>query len=1139
MKLVSFLTFLFLIPPSYSVPLDSFWAVSKKYTPLDSLILYSNITASGAVANTHSKLKCADVTSASEKCVFAKKHCKDEHLGFLNYLEIYYCSKSQPIAIAFIAFIILWLCTLFMAIGIAASDYLCPNLNTISKMLGLSESLAGVTFLAFGNGSPDVFSTYAAMKIGSGSLAIGELIGAASFITAVVVGSMGIIRPFKVSRRSFIRDIVFFMLAVSSSMYFIFDGILERWECFAMLAIYIVYVIVVVSWHWYKTTKRKQYLVETRARDFYTEVGHESRIEEDEEIDDHNSILASGLDISAFNATLGDDRLVSEGLLDPHNFRFHSKATTPRGSICDFPLSPTPAWQEQSEEEQEEVYGELTRGMRLRPQNSTQIVSSSSSMVMPSASTGAYGSHSPITPIRPSLVGALEFRDVLHQLQDSNAHVRAILLTPRSQEIARNDEELGLSQSLPSNPGSYLQSWLQLKDAQGDNSSQYRDTPVFLTPSPHALIPNYDSRNNKSWSSLPISKSPQDPQPFLNNSNGKPSHKLLPRLQIPQIVVTEPSDLHSDTISETPSPLHGHFDNSDDNPKDYFNHTNHYNGSKTSLNSNSAASPTSIRSKSPASHHCLLSASGRSTPTSVTSPILRLPISRLSSSSSFNDPRNESFPSTNINSENTSPVVPFIHNEITDFRESSNQEISSIQPQISSISEAAIFENKTHGSSMNNNSQLTHWLFNYIPSVPQKYIPLFETLFPSLIGITHKGWINVIISFTTAPAILLLNTTVPVIDIETMKNPDTESVKFTRCNSTAGFEDVEVEGETQIQVYDGNPKTTDTNDVENPSDEGPNLTSKPSLELPTVTETQTLTSVTNESFCPLPLGLEIQNSQNSNTFHPITHSQLEPYIPIKRWLLVTQAIFGPLFVFTSKMDIRNDDYSYDKSDLCITVAYSFAVSLALLSLLKVFIKHTNYAPTYIQFVSLIGFVIAINWVSVVANEVVAVLKALGIIFQISDAILGLTVFAVGNSLGDLVANTTVAKMGYPMMALSACFGGPMLNILVGIGMSGLLAMAPNTGLNHKKGILLPTEPNTKLSFLPAVTQESRLSGNREYPIQISHTLIISFVTLLTTLLFLLVIIPLNKWRMSRTIGFITVSFWIISTVVTVFFEVLV
>jgi sodium/potassium/calcium exchanger 6 len=43
-----------------------------------------------------------------------------------------------------------------------------------------------VTFLAFSNGSPDVFSTFAALKNDSGSLAIGELIGAASFIVSVV-----------------------------------------------------------------------------------------------------------------------------------------------------------------------------------------------------------------------------------------------------------------------------------------------------------------------------------------------------------------------------------------------------------------------------------------------------------------------------------------------------------------------------------------------------------------------------------------------------------------------------------------------------------------------------------------------------------------------------------------------------------------------------------------------------------------------------------------------------------------------------------------------------------------------------------------------------------------------------------------
>lgn len=156
-----------------------------------------------------------------------------------------------------------------------------------------------------------------------------------------------------------------------------------------------------------------------------------------------------------------------------------------------------------------------------------------------------------------------------------------------------------------------------------------------------------------------------------------------------------------------------------------------------------------------------------------------------------------------------------------------------------------------------------------------------------------------------------------------------------------------------------------------------------------------------------------------------------------------------------------------------------------------------------QVISFSGFVFAISWVSIVANEVVGILKALGVIFHISDAVLGLTVFAVGNSLGDLVANMTVAKMGFPMMALSACFGGPMLNILVGVGVSGLVVMPDSSG----------------------------------YQVELSHTLVISGITLLLTLVFLLVAVPLNKWRLSRTLGIITVLFWIVATTVNVILEI--
>jgi Ca2+/Na+ antiporter len=65
----------------------------------------------------------------------------------------------------------------------------------------------------------------------------------------------------------------------------------------------------------------------------------------------------------------------------------------------------------------------------------------------------------------------------------------------------------------------------------------------------------------------------------------------------------------------------------------------------------------------------------------------------------------------------------------------------------------------------------------------------------------------------------------------------------------------------------------------------------------------------------------------------------------------------------------------------------------------------------------------------ISNEVVAVLQALGLIMNISDAILGLTIFAIGNSSSDLVADVTVARMGFPNMAIAACFGGPMLSKL--------------------------------------------------------------------------------------------------------------
>ncbi|XP_054722796.1 mitochondrial sodium/calcium exchanger protein-like, partial [Uloborus diversus] len=83
-------------------------------------------------------------------------------------------------------------------------------------------------------------------------------------------------------------------------------------------------------------------------------------------------------------------------------------------------------------------------------------------------------------------------------------------------------------------------------------------------------------------------------------------------------------------------------------------------------------------------------------------------------------------------------------------------------------------------------------------------------------------------------------------------------------------------------------------------------------------------------------------------------------------------------------------------------------------------------PTYHWLFAYLGFAVAVTWIYCLANEIVALLQVFGVIFNLSDSILGLTILAWGNSLSDFLSNLAVARKEYPRMAISACFGGPLL-----------------------------------------------------------------------------------------------------------------
>lgn len=114
------------------------------------------------------------------------------------------------------------------------------------------------------------------------------------------------------------------------------------------------------------------------------------------------------------------------------------------------------------------------------------------------------------------------------------------------------------------------------------------------------------------------------------------------------------------------------------------------------------------------------------------------------------------------------------------------------------------------------------------------------------------------------------------------------------------------------------------------------------------------------------------------------------------------------------------------------------------------------------------------------------------------------------------------------MALSACFGGPMLNILLGIGLGGLY-MTLNRG----------TTPGRRDEiFAPAFNGAGNVSSaETPYEIEISKVLVISGATLLVVLVGLLIVVPLNNWRMDRKIGWGLVVVWCISTIGNVIAEI--
>lgn len=187
--------------------------------------------------------------SGEDQCKFVTvtKDCTND-VKFLNYVDFVFCKTKGALKPVGTIICILWWLFCFIGLAVTADDFFCPSLVVISKVLHLSPNIAGVTFLAFGNGSPDVFSAIAALSTGGDpALGLGGLLGAGVFVTTVVAGTISVVTPFTAMQRPFIRDVIFYIVGVYWTFTVLWRGYIYVFESIGYISLYGIYVVIVAT----------------------------------------------------------------------------------------------------------------------------------------------------------------------------------------------------------------------------------------------------------------------------------------------------------------------------------------------------------------------------------------------------------------------------------------------------------------------------------------------------------------------------------------------------------------------------------------------------------------------------------------------------------------------------------------------------------------------------------------------------------------------------------------------------------------------------------------------------------------------------------------------------------------------------
>ena len=211
-------------------------------------------------------------------------------------------------------------------------------------------------------------------------------------------------------------------------------------------------------------------------------------------------------------------------------------------------------------------------------------------------------------------------------------------------------------------------------------------------------------------------------------------------------------------------------------------------------------------------------------------------------------------------------------------------------------------------------------------------------------------------------------------------------------------------------------------------------------------------------------------------------------------LSILHCITGPLFV------IFATGYGLVFVGPVPLAVIVFLVAAGVSSLMIFTSKYETPPSYYKTYSSYLGFIVGVVWVYFISTEVVSNIRALGVAFNLSEPTIGMTILALGNCLLDFISNVSIAKKGYPRMAIGACLGSPLLALLLGVGIPGTIRTATS-------GTFIELEPTTLL--------------------------VVIYIAIVSSLSLVVILCFAFKWKAKRWLGFVMISLYF-SVIIIVF-----